>query len=146
MEFSSENTWHWEEFWQVSGNADSYESFHNHIEWAPSTNDVSAYRGTSQLRHHWHWLHTINSCEQTSVMFRWYHNMLRDADTCAGTHSRTTFMNRRHNFRYSGPVKFFWHGTLVQILIKTFNVRGQSYFGVSRSVSWFLMPWLLSSS
>ena len=28
----------------------------------------------------------------------------------------------------------------------TFNVRGQSYLGLTRSISWLLMPWLLTSS
>ena len=31
------------------------------------------------------------------------------------------------------------------MLIKTLNVRGPSYLGLTRSISWLLMPWLLTS-
>ena len=31
------------------------------------------------------------------------------------------------------------------IRLKTLNVRGPSYLGLTRSISWLLMPWLLTS-
>ena len=34
---------------------------------------------------------------------------------------------------------------VVRFLIKTLNVRGQSHLGLTRSISWLLMPWLLTS-
>ena len=32
-----------------------------------------------------------------------------------------------------------------EVDIKTLNVRGPSYLGLTRSISWLLMPWLLTS-
>ena len=36
----------------------------------------------------------------------------------------------------------WWHGAY---LVLTLNVRGPSYLGLTRSISWMLMPWLLTS-
>ena len=48
----------------------------------------------------------------------------------------------------SGPVwnAYLWnhHTHFIQIRI-TLKVRVQSYLGLTRSISWFLMPWLLTS-
>ena len=37
-----------------------------------------------------------------------------------------------------------WRPFCVDFNVLTLNVRGPSYFGLSRSISWLLMPWLLS--
>ena len=38
-----------------------------------------------------------------------------------------------------------WWSYCFSFIVSTLNVRGQSYLGLTRSISWLLMPWLLTS-
>ena len=38
-----------------------------------------------------------------------------------------------------------WHPFCLGLTVLTLNVRGQSHLGLTRSISWLLMPWLLMS-
>ena len=62
------------------------------------------------------------------------------------------------NVMYESQMKWTWHhsqlavevsfvGRLRVVLLQllTLNVRGPSYLGLTRSISWLLMPWLLMS-
>ena len=52
---------------------------------------------------------------------------------------------RTHNDTITKKRKTNQSSYLERHTIKTLNVRGPSYLGLTRSISWLLMPWLLTS-
>ena len=49
------------------------------------------------------------------------------------------------NWIYQPDTRAMSSGVLIHLILLTLNVRGPSYLGLTRSISWLLMPWLLTS-
>ena len=92
---------------------------------------------------YWSVIHGIKRKPHLSVVWNWYH-FVAIAILHQPRPTDSADINRRLQRSDTSSIPPM-HGGFSLISGLTLNVRGPSYLGLTRSISWLLMPWLLAS-